>query len=61
MKDFVKKYFSTRRKKLEVSQKWRKKWFSPVEKSVSPSRNKLPPAGIYFENLIPSNFNNGFH
>ena len=31
-----------------------------AKKSVSPSRNKLPPVGICFENWIPPNFNNGF-
>ena len=50
MKDFVEKYFSTRRKKTDRSvKKWRKKWFSLAGKPISPTMNKLPLV------LIPRN------
>ena len=38
-----------------------KKWFPLAGKSVSPSMNKLPLAGIFLKNCVPPNFNNGFH
>ena len=53
MKDFLEKYFFTRRKKLllaGVSKKWRKNRFPLAGKPVSPSRNKLPLAGIFLKN-----------
>ena len=38
-----------------------KKWFPLAGKSVSPTMNKLPLAGIFFKNLILPNFNTGLH
>ena len=48
--------FSTRQKKnchwQRVSKKCRKKWLLLARKLVSPSKNKLSPAGIFFKNWI---------
>ena len=46
---------------LRVSEKWRKKRLPLTRKLVSPSKNKLFLAGIFFKNWIPPNFKNGFH
>ena len=50
MKDFVEKYFSTTRKKTDRSLKnGEQKWFPLAEKSISPTTNKLPLAGIFLK------------
>ena len=57
-----KKMVSLARKSVFVSSKMAKKtWFPLAGKSVSPIRNNLPLAGIFFKNWILPNFNNGFH
>ena len=60
MKDFVEKYFPSRRKKTDKSL-WKMEKNPLAEKSVSLTTNKLPLAGILFKNWISPKFNDGFH
>ena len=53
MKDFVEKYFSTRRKRnWQEPLKNGRKWFLLARQSISPTRNKIPLAEIFFKNWI---------
>ena len=54
MKDFVEKYFSTRRRKTDRSvKKWRKKKFSLAGKPASPTMNKFPLQEYFLKSEFP--------